>query len=221
MNITGTYDKTARLVRILYDPKAQRAFRQSSTQVANVTKNPLIERLMNERSGETQERLAGGAALLRLLGENEARDVTMHDHQLQAVFVQVMLSASFISASRRHLGALPKALVLLAKVTPYLIPPISLPPAAEVFNQHETSVEVWTTYEAIRSCRPPDKALLPVIHLHALAQALRSMANDDSLRLLVDHLDKVTRMFHTTMGALAARAIINDRTPSSGKRRKS
>jgi hypothetical protein len=113
--------------------------------------------------------------------------------------------------------ALPKVVLLLAKVTMYPVPPISLPPAQEVFEPGQLSAEEHEGFEKIRGWLSSGPPQLPLFQLYRLWLALSQVQpTNDQLRCLVKVLALITEMFRVSMATQAAIELTKNAAKNKG-----
>jgi len=220
MQILASYDSTTDRLQLHYDPEAQIVFGKAHAATRSVCRMRHIQEILGEKCRVIQARLFIGNDLLRQLAENSTRQIDVSSLDLQTSIEAVMFAAHYRIESGKPDPSLPNAIMLLAQVTPFPVPPLPLPPASEVFDKGKVAVAVLHSYESIRQSK--DRALQGLVLLdhYELWRALAEIQPVNSqLRGLLHILDHSTGMFRATMQAQAV-AAVEAMNPKTKRQRK-
>jgi hypothetical protein len=204
MKITAHHNFTTQTLNLLYDAEAQEALAQSAKTVRAFCQNRAVHDLAANRLSDLLPRFARAIDCLSQIIKSETRHIEITVDDMQDLNGAMLLATNYQAMVRGELATLPQSVLLLAKITPYALPPISLPPAVEVFDRSATSPAAWAGYEAVRLWTGSGLPYLPLFDLHELWIAFQvEPPTNNFLRIFSQWLSDNTWTYRDTLDLLA------------------
>jgi hypothetical protein len=205
MHIVNSPKSKNRTIVLEYDPGDQIVLRDACALARETLRSPGVVKALAPQGHTMTTRLEAAEKILWDLATTSERQLQLTILKLQTAGELVMLVASYRSETQQPVSILPKAAILLARVTVCPLPILPLPPAAEVFDKAMSTSSIWEDFEFIRKKKDGDPPYLMLLRAYALWFALRAVSQDNAqLQTLLGCLETITRMFRFTMGSLAA-----------------
>lgn len=211
MQITSSLTAKTHDIQIKYDAEAQAALLKAWRLVEATLRDPVVDQVLKEEGYVLDSRMEAGCMLLQDLATAKKRQRVLTDLDLNAAAELVMFIANYLADFGDPVSTLPEVVLLLSKVTPYVLPRLPLPPAAEVFDRSKAGSSVWKSYELVRQKRKTTQPSLTLMQMYELWLALQNHRCNSQLDTLEKCLDFATRLFRACMQSLAAADLLSDK----------
>ena len=219
MQTSSTYRPNIDRYLIQYDSDAHVEFRKACAPADVIFKSHVVQDYIKSDSKLLFARLSVGHDLLQQFAGNTEGKVELSLLDLQAACDWAMFAAEYPHPTEKTRASLPKVVLLLAKVTMYPVPPMSLPPAQEVFERGQLSAEEQEGFEKIRGWVGSGPPQLPLLQLYRIWFALSQVQpTNDQLRSLLKVLALITEMFRASMAAQASIEVMKNTSKNKGTR---
>jgi hypothetical protein len=192
------------MIKIAYDDAARVSFAYAAKVATAKLNERSVRRMLKAHHAETEKTLSTGTTLMEFLAYEPTNPKPLTTDQAFAMFVTM----SFVGCHLKQGPPEPvaEALELIARITPIpVVLPMSVPPAAEIFDSYSVGREVWDLYEKIRLWRKPQNPYAFIADLQVLRIELRRITRPGpGIEAFIKHLDFLTDMYRATLSYLGA-----------------
>jgi len=204
MHINGSLNEKTHEINLHYDADSQAALSKAWPLVRRTLHSPLVKKVLGQQGHVLRPRMEAASKVLQDLATAKVREYRLPMLDLTATAELVMFVADYRAKIGERVATLPETVLLLSRVTPYVLPMLLLPPAAEVFDRSEAESPAWNSFELVRlngKVRPPTLTLMEMYELWLVLQQNRR--NNGQIRALETCLELATRLFRDCLRSLA------------------